>query len=108
MPGENCAFPKCSTSRKDKGISLFKVPTPDKTNDESIKWTKDLIDIILKYRVKDQFLIKRMRSYKLYICAKHFTPDQIYIYPTRKMLKEGALPTLNLPQESGRLKSRNS
>ena len=57
MPGENCAFPKCSTSRKDKGISLFKVPTPDKTNDESIKWTKDLIDIILKYRVKDQSLI---------------------------------------------------
>ena len=30
----------------------------------------------------------------------HFTPDQIYIYPTRKMLKEGALPTLNLLRES--------
>ena len=39
MPGVKCAFPKCSTSRKDKGISLFKIPTPDKTNDESIKWT---------------------------------------------------------------------
>ena len=41
-----------------------------------------------------------MQSYKLYICEKHFTPDQIYVYPTRKMLKEGALPTLNLPRES--------
>ena len=61
-------------------MSLFKVSTPDKTNDESIKWTKDLIDIILKYRVKDQSLIKRMQSYKLYICEKHFTPDQIYVY----------------------------
>ena len=100
MPGENCAFPKCITSRKDKGISLFKVPTPDKTNDESIKWTKDLIDVTLKYRVKGQSLIKRMQPYKLYICEKHFTPDQIYVYPTRKMLKEGALPTLNLPRES--------
>ena len=67
MPGENCAFPKCSISRKDKGISLFKVLTPDKTNDENIKWTKDLIDIILKYCVKDQSLIKHMQSYELYI-----------------------------------------
>ena len=41
-----------------------------------------------------------MQSYKLYICERHFTPNQIYVYPTRKMLKEGALPTLNLPRES--------
>ena len=47
MPGENCAFPKCSTSRKDKGVSLSDVPAPDKTNDESMKWTKDLINIAL-------------------------------------------------------------
>ena len=100
IPGEKCASPKCGTSRKDKGISLFKVSTLGKTNDESIKWTKDLIDIILKYCVKDQSLIKRMQSYKLYICEKHFTPDQMYVYPTSKMLKEGVLPTLNLLRES--------
>ena len=41
-----------------------------------------------------------MRSCKLYICELLFTPDKIYINPTRKILKEGALPTLNLPQES--------
>ena len=64
IPGENCVFP---TSRKDKGISLFKVPTPDKSNSESIKWTKDLMDVILKYRVKDESLIKRMHSYKQHI-----------------------------------------
>ena len=56
MPGGNCAFPKCSTSRKDKGISLFKVTNPDKTNDEGIKCSKGLTDIILKDRVKDQSL----------------------------------------------------
>ena len=39
-------------------------------------------------------------SYKLYIFKIHFTAYQIYIYPTRKMLKEVAFPTLNLPQES--------
>ena len=100
MPGENFPFLKCSSSRKDKGISLFEVPAPDKTNDESIKWTKDLKNIFLKYLVKDQSLIKRMQSCKLYICELLFTPDKIYINPTRKILKEGALPTLNLPQES--------
>ena len=26
MSGENCAIPGCSISRKDKGISIFKVP----------------------------------------------------------------------------------
>ena len=62
--------------------------------------TKDLKNIFLKYLVKDQSLIKRMRSCKLYICELLFTPDKIYINPTRKILKEGALPTLNLPQES--------
>ena len=53
MLGKNCVFPKCSTSRKDKGITLFKVSTFDKTNDENIKWAKDLVDIILKRCVKD-------------------------------------------------------
>ena len=39
------------------------------------------------------------RSHK-YFFKIHFTPDQIYINPTCKMLKESALPTLNLPRES--------
>ena len=100
MPGENFPFLKCSTSRNVKGISLFEVLAPDKTNDESIKWAKDLINIFLKYLVKDQSLLKRLQPCKLYICEIHFTPDQIYINPTCKMLKEGALLTLNLPRES--------
>ena len=56
MPGENCAFPKCSTSRKDKEIL-----TPDKTNNENIGWTKDIRDFILKYHVKGEYLIKRVQ-----------------------------------------------
>ena len=38
---------------------VYEVPAPDKTNNESIKWTKDLINIILKYCVKHQSLVKR-------------------------------------------------
>ena len=52
MPGENCGFPKCSTSRKDKGFNLFKVPNPDKNNNQSFKSTKNLVDNTVKYCVK--------------------------------------------------------
>ena len=65
-----------------------------------IKWTKNLVDNTVKYCVKDESLIKRIQSYKLYIYERHFTPEQIYMYPTSKMLNEGALPALNLPRES--------
>ena len=40
------------------------------------------------------------KSHKLFICEGHFTVDQIYVYSSRKLLKEGALPTLNLPRLS--------
>ena len=77
MPGENCAIPGCSISRKDK-ISIFKVPLPN--NDVNKKWSKELIDIILKYRQRDESLNKRIQSHKLFICERHFTVDQIYVY----------------------------
>ena len=36
----------------------------------------------------------------LHICEKHFRKDQLYFYPTRKALKEGVHPTVNLPVKS--------
>ena len=77
MPGENYAIPGCSISKKDK-ISIFKVSLPN--NDVSKKWSKELIDIILKYRQRDESLNKRIQSHKLFICERHFTVDQIYVY----------------------------
>ena len=98
MPGENCAIPGCSISGKDKGISIFKVPLAN--NEFNEKWSQDLINIILKYQQRDKSLNKRLESHKLFICEKHFTADQIYVYPSRKSLKEGTLPTLSLPRPS--------
>ena len=98
MTGENCAIPKCGTSRRNKGIGIFKVPAAN--NEFNKKWSQDLINIILKYRERDASLNERIKSHNLYICERHFTPDQIYVYPTRKTLKEGALPTLNFPRPS--------
>ena len=99
MPGKNCAIAGSSISRKYKGISIFKVSLAN--NEFNKKWSQDLINIILKYWQRDKSLNKRIESHKLFICEKRFTADQIYVYPSRKSLKEGALPTLNLPWPSG-------
>ena len=104
MPGENCAIPGCSISRKDK-ISIFKVPLPN--NDVNKKWSKELIDIILKYRQRDESLNKRIQSHKLFICERYFTVDQIYVYSSRKSLKEDTLPILNLPHPGANANATN-
>ena len=48
------------------------------------------------------------KSHKLFICEGHFTVDQIYVYSSRKLLKEGALPTLNLPHPSANANTTNN
>ena len=98
MPGENCAIVGCSTSRRHKGISIFKVPLPN--NELNKKWNRDLINIITKDRQLDEPLKKRIAICNLYICERHFSPEQIWKYPSRKVLKDGALPSLNLPEKS--------
>ena len=49
-----------------------------------------------------------MQSHKLFICERHFTVDQICVYSSRKSLKEGALPTLNLPRPSSNAGATNN
>ena len=105
MPGENCAIPSCSISGKDK-ISILNVPSPN--NDVNKKWSKELIDITLKYWYRDKSLNKRIKSHKLFICERHFAVDQIYVYSSRKSLKEGALPILNLPRPSANAIATNN
>ena len=98
MPGENCAIFGCSASRRNKGLSFFKVPLPN--NEVNKKWGAELINIITKDRQVDASLKKRIETRKLFICEQHFTEDQYYTYETRKSLKDGELPKLNLPAKS--------
>ena len=105
MPGESFAVPGCSISRKNK-ISIFKVPLP--SNKVNKKWSKELIDIILKYRQRDESLNKPIQSHKLFTYERHFTVDQIYVYSCCKSLKQGALPTLNLPRPSSNANAANN
>ena len=99
MPGENCAIFGCSASRKNKGISFFKVPLPN--NEMNKKWGNELINMITKDREVDNSLKKRIETRKLFICEQHFSEEQYYKYDTRKSLKDGELPKLNSPMKSG-------
>ena len=51
---------------------------------------------------------KHIQSHKLFICERHFTVDQIYVYSSRESLKEGALPTLNLPRPCASASATNN
>ena len=106
MPGENCAIPGSSISRKDKGISIFKVSLAN--NEFNKKWSQNLINFILKNQQHDKSLNQEIESHKLFICEKYFTADQIYVYPSCKSLKEGALPTLNIPRQSANATNNRS
>ena len=48
------------------------------------------------------------KSHKLFICEGHFTIDQINVYSSRKLLKKGTLPTLNLPHPSANANATNN
>ena len=98
MPGENCAIFGFSASRRNKGISFFKIPLPN--NEANKKWGSELINIITKDREIDAALKSRIETRKLFICEQHFTQDQYYTYNTRKSLKEDELPKPNLPIKS--------
>ena len=47
--------------------------------------------------VVDQSLRKQIGSDKLYICERHLSEDQLWIYESKKSLKDGVIPSLNLP-----------
>ena len=104
MPGENCSIYGCSASRRYTGVAFFKVPK--ETNGFTKKWASELINIITKDRVVDDILRKKINDFehkKLWICELHFSPEQIWCYETKKKLKDGELPSLNLPKKELRI-----
>ncbi|XP_065664211.1 uncharacterized protein LOC136086000 [Hydra vulgaris] len=101
MPGKNCAFPGSgvSCSHKYKGVSLFQIPM---RNDKfHSNWSKEIVNILFKYRVADKDLKDRVAVGKIFICGRHFSIDDIELTKNkRKTLKLLAVPTKNVPQKS--------
>ena len=80
MPGANCSIRGCSSSRRSKGISTFKVPPKNlKFKDaEQEKWRSDMINIITRDREIDSDLRRQINEDRLHICEKHFQSDEMY------------------------------
>ena len=77
MPGENCCIVGCGTSRREKNVGIWKLPTP--STPARAKWREELLRIITRDRVVDDDF-KRLRDKdRLHICQKHFADKDCYI-----------------------------
>ena len=66
MPGDNCAFNQCGTSRRTKGVGLFKLPTAN--DEESTRWRREFLNVITRYRVKDKDFVRQLSSDSIHVC----------------------------------------
>ena len=98
MPGANCSIYNCSTSRKDKGIAIFKNPAGD--DDFNRKWRENLVNIITRDRVIDQNLQRQINENTLHTCEHHYTEDCLLRNPKKTTRKPGSLPIFNNPVKS--------
>ena len=77
MPGTNCGFPGCFTSKytKHKDIGIFQLPS--RSGDFYKQWKNDFLSVLCKYREADDNLKKRISSGDIYFCERHFVKDEI-------------------------------
>ena len=66
MPGANCSIKGCSTSRRTKGKSIFKIPKASNVTQE--KWRNELVNVITRDREIDQDLRRQIKEDRLHIC----------------------------------------
>ena len=94
MPGANCSIFNCPVSRRYKDVSVFKFPSV--ANRFKAKLSNDLINIITKDRVVNNSLRKQIASNNLYICERHFSEDQLWVYGTKKTMKDDFCTTTSI------------
>ena len=81
MPGANCAFYGCPTSRSHK-LSQFKIPTIGAADTEYTKSVKrktreEWLRLILRTRVLTPELKARIEANNIHICELHFKAECI-------------------------------
>ena len=99
MPGANCVFPGCFVSRTPKyeNISMFKLP--NRSGEFYVKWKKEILNIITKYRVVDKCFKKQIESGNIHVCERHFSKEDIELTSKNKIkydLKYGLKVTYNI------------
>ena len=80
MPGVNCAFFCCLTSRKH-GIGLFKLPCPRADESEITRLKTNAresrLNLLLRTRQSTPELKVRIVKNNIYACERHFKPECI-------------------------------
>ena len=76
MPGANYSIKGCSTARRAKEISIFKIPKASNVSQE--EWRNELVNVITKDRKIDQDLRRQIKEDRLHICERHFNIDDMY------------------------------
>ena len=77
MPGENCAVFGCGSSRRKKGIGIWKLP---KAKDESYAKCRDeWLGEIKKTRDLDQSFKELIKNDRVFTCEKHFAAEDVEI-----------------------------
>ena len=77
MPGDNFSVFRCGSCRRNKGIGIWKLPTP--LNDDFRKWSEAWLNKLTKYRVTDKDFQNQIDNDKGFTCEKHFKPEDIEI-----------------------------
>ena len=79
MPGANCCIVDCFSSRRHKDLGIFKIPGPSQKDQSKEKWRKELLGIIKRGREVDKIFKEQIENGKVYICERHFKPEEIKI-----------------------------
>lgn len=77
MPGDNCSVFGCGSSRKTKGIGIWKLPAP--RNAEYKKWRELWLNELTKTRVVDKDFKRQIDNDRVFTCENHFRPEDIEI-----------------------------
>ena len=77
MPGDNCAVFGCGSSRRTKGIGIWKLPAAK--DEPHKKWRDVWLSEITKTREIDHEFRKRIENDKVFTCEKHFDVEDFEI-----------------------------
>ena len=86
--GANCSIFGCGMSRKPKyeGIGIFKIPPSHNNNNNNNNnnknkesWRKASLHVVTRDRVVDASFRKQIEEGSVYVCERHFTPEDIEI-----------------------------
>ena len=103
-----CSIPGCNSSNKSKNKhTLFKICRPElgKKTEEQRKHYQQLTNFLLKLRnTKGDNILQLLHKETATICERHFKETDIITSTSKKQLKLGSIPFLDLPKAKREIK----